>query len=191
MFNFQGVGHVNIIVEDIDAASDYYAELFGAEPRQDWRDFRNAGFAKSAGFLTNPEDVHVSIRFMEIPGANLFLELMCYHNQDGSKEITYKKTHDLGGPRHICLRVDNMDAAFAHIKQMDGVQLINPSPEYQAFQIDEPPTSEIHLPSDNERDNIAEKQKICKIIGGIRYFYFLDKYGLQWEFECGHDDIGH
>ena len=35
-----------------------------------------------------------------------------------------------------------------------------------------------------------EKNNVCDIIAGIRYFYFIDKYGIQWEFEQGHTDIG-
>ena len=30
----------------------------------------------------------------------------------------------------------------------------------------------------------------AKILGQVRYFYFIDRYGLQWEFEQGHTDIG-
>ena len=36
----------------------------------------------------------------------------------------------------------------------------------------------------------AEKEKVCGIIGKIRFFYIVDKYGIQWEFEEGHTDIG-
>jgi len=34
------------------------------------------------------------------------------------------------------------------------------------------------------------KNEVVDVIGGIRYFYFIDKYGIQWEFEEGHTDIG-
>ena len=34
------------------------------------------------------------------------------------------------------------------------------------------------------------KQQTAKILSEVRYFYFIDKYGLQWEFEQGHTDIG-
>ena len=30
----------------------------------------------------------------------------------------------------------------------------------------------------------------ARILSQVRYFYFVDKYGLQWEFEQGHSDIG-
>ena len=33
-------------------------------------------------------------------------------------------------------------------------------------------------------------QKAADILGNTKYFYFIDKYGLQWEFEQGHTDIG-
>lgn len=34
------------------------------------------------------------------------------------------------------------------------------------------------------------KHQTAKILSEVRYFYFIDKYGLQWEFEQGHTDIG-
>ena len=34
------------------------------------------------------------------------------------------------------------------------------------------------------------KGKTVDILGNTKYFYFIDKYGLQWEFEQGHTDIG-
>lgn len=39
-------------------------------------------------------------------------------------------------------------------------------------------------------NNQAAKQSVCDIVSKIRYFYFIDKYGIQWEFEQGHSDIG-
>ncbi|OGT31004.1 MAG: hypothetical protein A3E87_06215 [Gammaproteobacteria bacterium RIFCSPHIGHO2_12_FULL_35_23] len=40
-----------------------------------------------------------------------------------------------------------------------------------------------------KENNKPEKQKVCSTIGNIRYFYFVDKYGIQWECEQGHTDI--
>ena len=42
---------------------------------------------------------------------------------------------------------------------------------------------------DNE-STVERNVQTAKILSEVRYFYFIDKYGLQWEFEQGHSDIG-
>ena len=44
--------------------------------------------------------------------------------------------------------------------------------------------------SQNMKEMDERKQQTAKILSEVRYFYFIDKYGLQWEFEQGHTDIG-
>jgi hypothetical protein len=73
--NFIGFGHINIVVDNIRKASEYYKKLFGAVEQQEFPKFINIGFSKSAGFLEEPEKVEVMIRYLEIPKTNLFLEL--------------------------------------------------------------------------------------------------------------------
>jgi hypothetical protein len=51
----------------------------------------------------------------------LFLELFVFHHPPGRQEITPRKTNDVGGPRHVCLRVTNIAEVFAHVKSLDGV----------------------------------------------------------------------
>jgi len=68
-----------------------------------------------------------------IGAIQLFLELFTFHNPAGRQEIMPRKTNDVGGPRHVCLRVTNIDEVFAHVKSVDGVHLINDSPEYRPF----------------------------------------------------------
>lgn len=191
MIKFQGLGHINVVVDDINAASQFYQTIFNAIPQQEFTRFKNIGFAKSAGFLENPDKVDVSIRFLEIPGANLFLELMEYHSPRGNNPIKTKLTYDLGGPRHICLKVSNIDEAFNYLKKQDGVTMINTSNEYKPYKIDPIKSSDFIFFDSNKEKDEAAKQQVCDIVGQIRYFYFIDQYGIQWELEQGHDDIGH
>ena len=60
-------------------------------------------------------------------------------------------------------------------------------------------TKEVKIGTSNNIDVILEedmkemderKRQTAKILSEVRYFYFIDKYGLQWEFEQGHTDIG-
>jgi methylmalonyl-CoA/ethylmalonyl-CoA epimerase len=192
MFSFDSLGHINVVVRDLEEATRFYQELFNASVVQTFPHFKNVGFARSAGFLSEPESVDVSIRFLRIAlsrSEDLFLELFVFHNPVGRQEIMPRKTNDLGGPRHVCLRVTNIDEVFAHVKSIDGVHLINESPEYRPYLISPIKPRAIELP-DADRDTVDAKEKICEIVKEIRFFYAIDRYGIEWEFEEGHSDIG-
>ena len=142
--------------------------------------------------MDDPESVDVSIRFLKIPfgrSEDLFLELFVFHHPPGRQEITPRKTNDVGGPRHVCLRVTNIDEVFAHVKSIDGVHLINESPEYRPYLISPIKPRAIELPA-ADGDTAGAKEAICEIVKEIRFFYAIDRYGIEWEFEEGHADIG-
>lgn len=189
MLNIQGLGHINIIVDDINSATEYYKNLLGATPEQIFPNFKNTGFSKSAGLMEAPEEVEVSISFLHVNGANFYIELMQYHTPDGDKTVHYRKTHDMGGPRHICLKVDNIEESFDFLKTQE-VRFITDHPEYMPYKISEITPEQFRFYDDHKEQDAAGKQKVCDMIGNIRYFYFIDKYGVQWECEQGHTDIG-
>ncbi|WP_062260225.1 VOC family protein [Endozoicomonas arenosclerae] len=184
MIQFKQLSHINIVVDEIEEATRFYRETFFAEPFLDFPHFRNSGFARSAGFLDQPESVEVSIRFLILPSEDeLKLELMQYHSPQGEQEIRFKKTNDLGGPRHVAMNVTEIDAAFEHIKKQPGVRLINSAPEYRPFRIDEISDNEFSFFDDELNKDPDSRQGVRKMVAGIRYFYFIDPYGVQWEFE--------
>ena len=80
--------------------------------------------------------------------------------------------------------------AFLHIKSMPDTRLINETDDYQVFQISETYPDEVHFFDQDMKEMDERKQQTAKILSEVRYFYFIDKYGLQWEFEQGHTDIG-
>ncbi len=146
--------------------------------------FKNTGFGKSAGFLDDPEGVDVSICFLKLPTEDeLFLELFEYHQPEGKAYVTRKKTNDLGGPRHIAVGVSNIEEAFEFIKKKPGIQLISDAPEYRPFTIDGITPDEFYFFDDAQNDNLTAKKAVCDTVGRIKYFYFMDRYGVQWEFE--------
>ncbi|MEZ5840584.1 MAG: VOC family protein [Hyphomicrobiales bacterium] len=187
----RGVSHVNIGVPDLGEAIAFYGKLLDARPIRSFPRFRNAGFARSAGFLERPEDIEVSIAFLEIPGAGLTLELMQYHSPAAEDRIARLGVNDIAGVRHIALKVVAIDEAFSHVAAIPGVRLINPSAEYRPFRIDGIAASEFQFHDPLLEADAGEKAKVAEIVGRIRYFYFVDPYGVQWEFEQGHDDMGH
>lgn len=191
MIQYQSLGHINIVVDDAEQATAFYTKAFGAVPVQDFPHFKNAGFARSAGFLDNPEAVDVTIRFLRLPTPEgLVLELMQYHHPAGVVCCRDKVANGLGCVGHIALRVKNIDEAFAHLRTVDGVRMINASSSYRPFKIDTIQPDEFRFYDEATEQNAKEKDDVCRIIGSIRYFYFLDPYGVQWELEQGHTDIG-
>jgi catechol 2,3-dioxygenase-like lactoylglutathione lyase family enzyme len=185
------LGHINVVVPDLDEATRFYQALFDATIAQTFPHFQNNGFALAAGFLDAPDSVEVSIRFLKIPfdrSEGLLLELFEFHRPAGASQVTFKKTNDMGGPRHICLRVTNIDDFFTHVKSVDSVRLINDSPAYRPVLISPIKPDDIVLPGAGDRTE--EKRAICDVVEEIRFFYAIDPYGIQWEFEEGHKDIG-
>lgn len=190
MPNFTGVSHVCIFVDDMMQAVSYYQKLLGAEPDHYLSHWRNKGFFQAAGFLDQAEEGDVSIAFVNVPGARLTLELMQYHYPEGRKEPVIFAANDVSGARHVALKVTNIDEAFQHVKSMPDTRLINQSEDYQVFQISETQPSEVHFFDQDLRESDERNVQTARILSQVRYFYFIDKYGLQWEFEQGHSDIG-
>lgn len=184
---YESLGHLNIAVDDIQEATEFYQRVLGVQPVQEFPQFKNVGFAKSAGFLENPKDIEVSVRFLAIPNTDILLELMQYHKPQGENRCQDLTVADIAGVRHIAIKVNNIDKAFEHIKKQSGVKLINPSPEYRPFKIDKIAPHEFNFFDQELNANTEEKEKVCEVVGQIRYFYFVDQYGVQWEFEQGHD----
>jgi methylmalonyl-CoA/ethylmalonyl-CoA epimerase len=190
MIEFDGLGHVNIVADDLEAATRFYEELLGAKRVQDFPHFRNRGFALAAGFVDDPDAVDVSIRFLEIPGAGIFLELMEYHAPQGAARIQRHQTNDVGGPRHLCLRVRDIDAAFEHVRKTPGAEPISSSPLYRPQRIDPITEDDFRFFDPKQEADPLAKTEASKVIGRIKFFYIVDPYGVQWEFEAGHEGIG-
>jgi len=158
-----GISHLNVVVEDIEYATEFYGRTLGfvqahhARGVMDYKGLTRETFARDAGFLDGV--VNVDIRFLKHPTAGLYIELMKYHTPVGSQEIIYRNTNDLGGIRHVALEVSNADKVFYYLKQQSDVKMINESSQYG------PP----------------EELTPVK----IKFFYWLDPWGVQWEMEEG------
>ena len=188
--NFVGLSHVCIIVDDIMQAFDYYKRILGAVPDQCIPHYRNKGFFEAAGFVEQAKEGDISIGFLNVPGAGLTIEIMEYHNPKGRKEPIIFNANDVSGARHVALKVDNIEEAFEYIKAQSDVRLINNTPEYRVYQISHTKPEEFYYFDKAKEADKAQKQIAADILGEIKYFYFIDRYGLQWEFEQGHTDIG-
>lgn len=158
-----GISHLNVVVEDIEYATEFYQRTLGfvqahnARGVMDYKGLTRETFARDAGFLDGK--VNVDIRFLKHPTAGLYLELMKYHLPVGSQEVFYRKTNDIGGIRHVALEVSNAEKVFEFLKQQPDIKMINESSQYG------PP------------------EELTPVT--ITFFYWLDPWGVQWEMEEG------
>ena len=185
-----GLSHICIFVDDMEKAVAYYQNLLGVQPDHCLSHWKNEGFFKAGGFVDEAADGDVSIAFVNVPGTRLTLELMQYHYPKGRTEPVVFAANDVSGARHVALKVTNIEAAFAHIKAMPDTRLINETEAYRVYQISETQPSEVRFFDQAPGETDDRNRETAKILGKVRYFYFIDRYGLQWEFEQGHTDNG-
>ncbi|MCX7922040.1 MAG: nucleoside hydrolase [Clostridia bacterium] len=159
-----GFSHINVIVADMEMmeqATEFYSRVLGFQ--QAWSlwlpEETCKHFGHDAGFPDGTE-CKVMVRFLIHPNAQLHLELMLYEEPKGDQTIHYHKTNDVGGIRHVALEVADAEAAYEWLKNQEGVQIIMPL------------TKGYWNPEKLSPDPQT-------------FFYWLDPYGVQWEFEQG------
>jgi len=159
-----GQSHVNVVVEYIEEATEFYRRVLGFEQAfdangqiMDYAGVTMKSFALDAGIMDG--EATLDVRFLHHPQAGIYLELMRYHNPSGkTSRPPQPKTYDVGGPRHIALEVSNCTEVFNFLKGQEGVTMISADPSYHPVKLDGFP---------------------------ISFFYWVDKYGIQWEMEEG------
>lgn len=187
---FTGLSHICVLVEHIRTAVAYYWQLLGAEPDYCLPYWQNEGYFQASGFLEDPEHGEVSIAYLQVPGTTLTLELVQYHYPIGRKTPLFFQANDVSGVRHVTLQVENIDEAFAYIKTVPDTRLINETEAYRVFR-HSPTTPEQVCYFDQDLCKAdARNDETARRLSQIRSFSFLDKYGLQWEFEQSDPDQG-
>lgn len=187
---FTGLSHICVMVDSLDEGCAYYKRLLGAVVDHYLPHWKNEGFFKAAGFIEEAAQGEVSIAFLNIPGTRLTLELMEYHSPVGRREPVVFAANDISGARHVALKVTNIEEAFLHIKAQPDATLINQTENYRVFRISETRPEDVRFFDQDRRGTDERNVETARILSGVSYFYFIDKYGLQWEFEQGHTDIG-
>ena len=102
---FGPVHHVGLTVADLDRAVSFWARLLGATPR-DRRVLEGPQLATMVGY----PGIRVEACWLDLPGGTA-LELLRYLHRD---DAPYDPGTAHPGNVHVCLRVDDMDAAHAH-----------------------------------------------------------------------------
>ncbi|QTL40386.1 VOC family protein [Xenorhabdus budapestensis] len=182
-------GHINIVVDDVDEATSYYHKLFGFELVQFFPRFRNVGFAKGAGFLKEPNDVDVSINFLKIPNTIIYIELISYNFPKNNTPPNRFQPNELGGPRHIALRVKNIEDAYSKVISSPDVFPLITDPCYKPAQLSLVEPSDFVFADEEMESNTELKLKAAMVSSGISFVYFSDKYGVTWELEEAPSDV--
>jgi catechol 2,3-dioxygenase-like lactoylglutathione lyase family enzyme len=166
--DIRAISHVNVVVDDIEAATEFYRTVLGFEPAEnadgpmDYPGVDLASFARNAGF--DDGQISLDIRFLRHPEVGVYLELFTYHHPRGDQAVHRRKTNDTGGIRHVAVEVPDAVAAHAFIR--------------------------------TQRQAYGERGLRIDILGGdhvpeeitpypYKFFYWIDPWGVQWEMEEG------
>lgn len=103
--HFGPVHHVGVTVADLDRAVSFWERLLGV-PSRDRRVLQGPQLGTMVGY----PGVHIESCWIDLPGGTA-LELLRYLARD---EAPYDEGTAHPGNVHVCLRVDDMDAAHAH-----------------------------------------------------------------------------
>jgi len=109
--NITRVDHVGIAVKNLDEMVKFYTETLGLK----------------ANGTETVEEQKVTVAFMPVGDSEL--ELLESTTDDGPIARFIEKNGE--GVQHIALRVDDIDAALAELKEK-GVRLIDETPRYGA-----------------------------------------------------------
>lgn len=153
-----GFSHLNVIVADLEMmnnATEFYRRTLGfreawsvwLSPESTERFMKDAGFEDGQG--------KVMVRFLVHPNAQIHLELMYYESPKGIQEVSFHKTNDVGGIRHVALEVNNIHEVYDWLKDQEGVKML----------------------SDSQPQKLSPDPQT--------FFYWLDPFGVQWEMEEG------
>ena len=164
----QAISHLNVVVDDIEVATEFYGSVLGFEPAtnadgpMDYPGVDLASFARNAGFGDTP--ISLDVRFLKHPEVGLYLELFTYQFPKGDETVRRRNTNDMGGVRHVALEVGDAVATHAFIR--------------------------------SQQEAYAKRGLHIEILGGAHvpeeitpypyvFFYWIDPWGVQWEMEQG------
>ncbi|EJK73290.1 hypothetical protein THAOC_05093 [Thalassiosira oceanica] len=152
------ISHINAVVDDsVEEGAKYY-EMLGFYPAENADGPMNYPNITNYGFCVDAgfDACRVDIIFLKHEVINLYLELFFYYEPKGDTVIPIKQTNDAGGIRHIAVEVEDAVATYNELKSKD----------HQGRFI----TKDTPIPLDPFP---------------YTFFYWVDKYGIQWEFEQG------
>lgn len=166
--DIQAISHLNVVVDDIDVAAEFYGSVLGfeqaanADGPMDYPGVDLASFARDAGFADG--QVSLDVRFLKHAEIGIYLELFTYHHPKGDQAIHRRMTNDLGGIRHVAVEVSDAVAAYEFLRS-----------QQQAYE--ERGLHIVILGQDHTPEEITPYP--------YKFFYWIDPWGVQWEMEQG------
>jgi catechol 2,3-dioxygenase-like lactoylglutathione lyase family enzyme len=164
----QAISHLNVVVDDIEVATEFYGTVLGfeqaanADGTMDYPGVDLASFGRNAGFGDEP--VSLDVRFLKHPEMALYLELFTYRHPKGDDTVHPRRTNDLGGIRHVALEVPDAVATYEFIRSQRRAYAS------RGLRIE-------ILGEDHSPEEITPFP--------YRFFYWIDPWGVQWEMEEG------
>lgn len=110
-FKVEGVHHIGITVRDMKRSFEWYSKMFALEPGP-----VNHGAGPALSEALQVEGTELSFSMIEIGATRI--EFLEYHSPRG-KDFSLKNG-DVGAT-HICLQVDDMDAAYGALIERGAV----------------------------------------------------------------------
>jgi catechol 2,3-dioxygenase-like lactoylglutathione lyase family enzyme len=166
--DIQAISHLNVVVDDIEVATEFYVTVLGferaanADGPMDYPGLDLASFARDAGFADGR--VSVDVRFLKHAEIGVYLELFTYHHPRGDQSIHRRNTNDLGGIRHVAVEVTDAVAAHEFIRSQQQA--------YAKRGLQIKILGEDHIP-----EELTPYP--------YKFFYWIDPWGVQWEMEDG------
>jgi glyoxylase I family protein len=118
--SFKRIDHVSLTVLDIDAAVAFYTKVFGAELAYSMGPFDAAEIPRM------PDGKDWTAAHINVPGARLKIAMLKLAGGMGMELFEYQLPADAVktpprncdiGSRHLCLEVEDLDAAVDYLKQ--------------------------------------------------------------------------
>jgi catechol 2,3-dioxygenase-like lactoylglutathione lyase family enzyme len=120
----QRMDHVGIVVDDLAAATEFFAEL-GLELQG--QEFGMEG--PSVDRIVGLEGVRTDFAFMQTPDGHGQLELIKFHSPSNQSDDRHEPAH-APGIRHITFAVDDIDAVLARLGAR-GAELVGELVNYE------------------------------------------------------------
>ena len=105
------IDHVNIVVDDIERAAQFYGEVLGLV-----RGFEKTLEGAWIEKVTGISGARALCVFMEVPNAKTRLELLQFLTPQGTS-FSQNKMPNARGIRHIAFTVDNLDALIENLQK--------------------------------------------------------------------------
>jgi catechol 2,3-dioxygenase-like lactoylglutathione lyase family enzyme len=189
-----GLAHLHVVVDDLDYAAEFYRTVLDFLEFQSHENLSNAGLARYYGWMGNPDDFRVSLRFLAWPDL-LTLKLVRVRIKNDYKSPEFmqpeaaifapRNVYGSNGIGPISVRVKDLDATFKFLSSYAQ----DYSAKYRVTILSEPTYLSPLRPGEigATKDSVLYQQKdilekIGKAFPQRAKFQLIDPFGVRWEF---------